>query len=84
MMDSKLKPTDLIDAEDYPNKSVRFQNNCNHNIAIGQKPSDWDSVNFVIAPKEYQTPEIKIKWLATLEPTDIIEINFLKPRKIDP
>lgn len=80
------KAFDIIDSEPYPKKKLRIQNNLPVPIVIGQRPSDWYTVNFVIEPDEQLTKGKNVKWLATLEPTDIIEMDFKDPKdqKIEP
>lgn len=76
------KPHDIIGGEDAPKKSLTIQNKLIIPIAIGQIASTWDSVNFVIEEGEHT--DKSVRWLATLMPTDKIQLDFSPARKIEP
>lgn len=76
------KPQDIIGDEDAPKKSLTIQNKLTIPFAIGQTSSTWDSVNFVI--EDYERTDKSIRWLATLMPTDKIQLDFSPARKIEP
>jgi len=81
------KPYDILPDEEYPKKSTRITNNILLNVKVIQLESDWHSVNFVIEPDSgwIKVKEITQthKVLATLEPNDTIEINFIPPDKLE-
>lgn len=62
-------------------RKLRIQNLCNHNIAIGQTASSWNTVNFVIM--DDQENDESVRWLATLEPTNTLELTFNESQKTE-
>lgn len=76
------KPHDIIGNEDAPKKSLTIQNKLTISFAIGQTASTWDSVNFVI--ETYERADKGIRWLATLMPTDKLQLDFSPARRIEP
>jgi hypothetical protein len=77
---SEPKPHNIIPGEE-TKKSLTIQNNLSIPFAVGQTSSTWESVNFVIEFQE--RPDKNIRWLATLMPTDKLQLDF-KQRKIEP
>lgn len=76
-------PYDVMPYGEQPRqKSITFKNYTDQSIAIGRMASDWRSVNFVIGSCEFRSK--KIKWMATLDQGDTIELNFLPPDEITP
>lgn len=77
------KPYDQIPVgEQVPRKKLTIQNNLHVRISLGQIASTWDTVNFVVESHQFNSKSIK--WLADLEPTDRIELEFKEPVKIEP
>lgn len=77
------KPFEQIPlGEQDPKKALTITNHFPVSFAFGQIGSTWDTVNFVVYPFEFESKEIR--WLATLEPNDKLQLDFHPSKKIEP
>lgn len=81
--------------EPYPQKAIMIRNNTSIRLHIGQLPSDWEHVNFIIEDDlthaEHDNDNDKtIRPLTDsdsesgLYPGDFIELTFNEPKKLEP
>lgn len=77
------KPYDVIPyGEADAKKSLTIANRTRIRMNIGQINSTWDQVRFVLTESKNDSQE-NTKWLAELEPGDIIELYFSPAKPIE-